>query len=151
MLSEQDITAIRTRAGREWKASHQLQAKRVGKAAAPLNSGDVLALLTAYEEKERQLAHWTGLCGGLVNEREAAVADAARSLAAMREAEDRSAMLLKSQHDVSNKLQRAHCLLGATRDMLLDIRWRWWPVSLLWPRFNAVLATLRAEQKEEEP
>ena len=55
ILSETDITAIRCRPDREWKASHQLQTKRVGRAAAPLNSGDVLALLQSHDEMAARL------------------------------------------------------------------------------------------------
>ncbi len=202
MLSDQDIAAIRTRADREWKASHQLQAGRKGRAAAPLTSGDVLALLAAYEEADAQadiakarakkaeeacdivfeeapslrtegmenfsgyyLSYdkfiarirraWPGQrCDynedplelltklieqrdDLVGQREAAVADAARSLAAWQRSELAVGVTAADLMHATEQVLEARDLLSCRL---------FWPLRLLWPRFSRVLASLRAEK-----
>jgi hypothetical protein len=134
MLTEQDLAAIRTRIDREWREAQHTQAKRKGKAAVNMNLADVKMLLAAYEEKEREASHWAKQYGLVANEREAAVADAARSLAAMREARTERAEAL-------DRVEAAAEILSCRL---------FWPLHLLWPKFGRVLASLRNE-KEERP
>jgi len=134
MLSEQDITAIRTRVQREWKASHQLQAKRKGRAAASLNLADVMMLLAEYEKARADFVRVDRLYTTTSREREAAVAGAAQSQAAMREA--------RTERDKA--LDRVETL---TQVLFCWVLWPWrvLPLRLLWPRFRAVVQSLKLE------